>query len=69
MAEEMTVIDASALASIDYAEYLSDYFSTIGTAAGQTTYYGGEYSANVAGYFSGSQFGAAIAPRPMTDRC
>ena len=57
MADDMIVIDASRLASIDYAQYLSDYFSTIGTAAGQTTYYGGEYSANVGGYFSGSQFG------------
>lgn len=57
MADDMIVIDASGLASIDYAAYLSDYFSNIGTAAGQTTYYGGDYSANVGGYFSGSQFG------------
>jgi Ca2+-binding RTX toxin-like protein len=57
MADEMITIDASALDSIDYAQYLKDYFSTVGTTAGQTTYYGGEYSANVAGYFSGSQFG------------
>jgi Ca2+-binding RTX toxin-like protein len=57
MADEMITIDASALDSIDYAQYLKDYFSTVGTVAGQTNYYGGEYSANVAGYFSGSQFG------------
>lgn len=57
MADEMIVIDAAALDSIDYAQYLAEYFSTVGTSAGQTTYYGGEYSANVAGYFSGSQFG------------
>ncbi|MDB5524462.1 MAG: Rhizobiocin/RTX toxin and hemolysin-type calcium binding protein [Rhizobium sp.] len=57
MADEMTVIDASGLTSIDYAQYLTEYFSTIGTAAGQTTYYGGPNSGPSLGYISGTQLG------------
>lgn len=59
---DMITIDASALSSIDYKQYLYDYFATsaVGATAGASTYYGGNYQSPY-GYFNGSQVGFRYA--------
>jgi Ca2+-binding RTX toxin-like protein len=54
MAKFITV-DASALKSFNYSEFLADYFSTTGTGAGTHAFTKGEYNANVSNFSSGSQ--------------
>jgi Ca2+-binding RTX toxin-like protein len=59
---DMITIDASAMSSIDYKQYLYDYFATtaVGSTAGASTYYGGNYQTNY-GYYNGSQVGFRYA--------
>jgi Ca2+-binding RTX toxin-like protein len=65
MADDMTVIDASALASFDYTTYLADYFSStnVGTTRGSSTYYSGT-STEGFGYYSGSEVGFRYTTDP-----
>lgn len=66
MAKFITV-DASALKSFNYSEFLADYYSTTGaapapnTSKGSGTFAGGEYSSNVNSFSSGSQWYVTFA--------
>jgi len=53
---DMITIDASALESFDYTQYIYDYFADLGTTAGTSSYYGGTYQSGY-GYYNGSQVG------------
>ncbi|MCV3763985.1 calcium-binding protein [Rhizobium sp. TRM95796] len=59
---DMITIDASAMSSIDYKQFIYDYFATtaVGSTAGASTYYGGTYQSPY-GYFNGSQVGFRYA--------
>jgi hypothetical protein len=63
MAREFITIDASALKSFNYSEFLADYYSTTGTGsnAGVGTFLGGEYSEFAASIASGSQWNVQFA--------
>jgi Ca2+-binding RTX toxin-like protein len=61
MANEMITIDASALESIDYTQYLYDYFASLGTTAGAHTFYDGPFTSSLGGYYSGSEIGVKYA--------
>lgn len=61
MADNFITIDASEMASVDYATYLADYFALQGTTRGATTYYDSTYYASVMGYYTGSQVGIRYA--------
>lgn len=67
MAREFITIDASALKSFNYSEFLADYYSTTGTASGTGAWLGGEYSENVASFSSGTQYSVTYA-EPGNDR-
>lgn len=68
MADNFTTIDASGLASIDYAAYIASYYSTLGTTTGTATFYGGtKAGAPFNGYFSGSQLGIRFTTDPAND--
>ena len=65
MATQYTTIDASALASIDYATYLADYFAAMTTTTkGATTYYDSTYydrpAAGVGVYTPGLSVGVGV---------
>ena len=60
MANDFITIDARAMASIDFAAYLADYFAEQGTTQGATTYYDSEYY-DPFGYYNGSQVGVRFA--------
>jgi Ca2+-binding RTX toxin-like protein len=56
MAKSYITVDASALKSFDYAEFLADYYSTTGTTAGTGTWLGSEFSEFAEDFSSGSQW-------------
>jgi Ca2+-binding RTX toxin-like protein len=60
MASDMITIDASAMTSVDYSQAIYDYFSSLGTTAGASTFYGGTFTEGF-GYYSGTQVGFRYA--------
>lgn len=62
MASQYMTIDASGADSVDFAAYLAEYFTAMGTTTrGATTYYDSVYYANVMGYYTAGQVGVRYA--------